>query len=57
MVGGEKAHEYLKKYCFDNDIQVYIPDFKNLGYWFRPRVILELQLLKDEIQKNRKYRY
>lgn len=48
---GEKAHEYLKKYCFDNDIQVYIPDFKNLGYWFRPRVILELQLLKDEIQK------
>jgi hypothetical protein len=29
---------------------VVIPDFKNLGYWFRPRVIMELSILKTEIE-------
>ena len=48
---GENASEYLRKYCSDKGFNISIPDFKNLGYWFRPRVILELQLIKDEIQK------
>ena len=28
-----------------------MPCFKNIGYWFRPRVILELAIIKAEIEK------
>lgn len=48
---GENAPEYLRKYCSDKNFKISVPDFKNLGYWFRPKVILELQLIKDEVQK------
>ena len=48
---GDEAPRYLKQYCFDKDVQIDIPDFKNLGYWFRPRVVLELAIIKAEIEK------
>ena len=50
---GDEAPTYLKQYCVDRHLDVAIPDFKNLGYWFRPRVILELSIIKAEIEKIR----
>ena len=48
---GDEAPKYLKQFCSDRKLDVIIPDFKNLGYWFRPRVILELSIIKSEIEK------
>lgn len=48
---GDEAPKYLKRFCTEKGIDIYIPDFKNLGYWFRPRVILELSIIKSEIEK------
>ncbi len=48
---GDKAHTYLRDYCKSNDIDICIPEFKNMGYWFRPRVILELAIIKSEIER------
>jgi hypothetical protein len=47
---GDEAPKYLRQFCIDNEFDVSIPDSKNLGYWFRPRVILELALIKAEIE-------
>lgn len=46
---GESASDYLNEYLFSNSVNVKIQSFKNLGYWFKPRVILELQMIKDAI--------
>lgn len=46
---GSDAPQYLQSYIEDNNINVSIPDFKNIGYWFKPRVILILALIKAEI--------
>lgn len=48
---GDDAPKYLQQFCTERNLDVRIPDFKNLGYWFRPRVILELLIMKMEIQK------
>lgn len=48
---GDEAHKYLLQFCTERELDIAIPDFKNLGYWFRPRVILELSILKSEIEK------
>ena len=48
---GNEASKYLQQFCIDNELNITIPCFKNLGYWFRPRVILELALIKAEIEK------
>lgn len=48
---GDEAPKYLQQFCAERGLDVTIPDFKNLGYWFRPRVILELSILKSEIEK------
>lgn len=48
---GDKAHTYLREYCESNGIDICIPEFKNMGYWFRPRVVLELSIIKSEIEK------
>lgn len=48
---GKEAPKYLRQYCEERNLAVNIPDFKNLGYWFRPRVILELSIIKSEIEK------
>lgn len=48
---GEEAPKYLSKYKEDNFLVVEIPHFKNIGYWFKPRVILLLSLIKGEINK------
>lgn len=46
---GSDAHEFLRKYVKDNNLSLEIPCFKNIGYWFKPRVILLLALIKGEI--------
>ncbi len=48
---GEEAPKYLKRFCLERSLDIIIPDFKNLGYWFKPRVILELSIIKSEIEK------
>jgi len=48
---GDEAPKYLQQFCADKNLDIRIPEFKNLGYWFRPRVILELSIIKTEIEK------
>ena len=48
---GKEAPVYLKKYVEDNQLDITIPDFKNIGYWFKPKVILLLSLINEEINK------
>ena len=48
---GAEAPRYLEQYKNDNFLDITIPDFKNIGYWFKPRVILLMSLIKAEINK------
>lgn len=48
---GKDAPKYLLQYCNDNNILLEVPNFKNIGYWFKPKVILELSIIKSEILK------
>lgn len=48
---GCDAPKYIRDYYNDNDINLNIPNFKNIGFWFKPRVILELEIIKEEIMK------
>lgn len=48
---GDEAPKYLEQFCEEKKLDIIVPDFKNLGYWFRPRVILELSIIKNEIEK------
>ena len=48
---GDNAPHYLTEFCEKNNVDINIPSFKNIGYWFKPRVILLLQIIKDEINK------
>ncbi|MDO4318032.1 MAG: hypothetical protein Q4C48_07445 [Lachnospiraceae bacterium] len=47
---GDEAPKYLKQFCVEKKLDISIPDFKNIGYWFRPRVILELSIIESEIK-------
>lgn len=48
---GDEAPKYLQQFCAVKGLEITVPEFKNIGYWFRPRVILELILIKSEIEK------
>lgn len=48
---GDSAPVYLDEYCKQNEIDISIPNFKNIGYWCTPNVILMLSLIKNEILK------
>lgn len=48
---GSDAPKYLSKYISDNFLEIEIPNFKNIGYWFKPKVILLLAIIKSEINK------
>lgn len=48
---GKSAPMYLTRYTEENQIKIVVPDFKNIGYWFKPRVILLLSITKEEINK------
>lgn len=46
---GNNAHDILEKYALIYNRKLDVIDFKNMGYWFKPKVILELQTIKDSI--------
>lgn len=48
---GANAPEFLFQYAKENKLDIQIPNFKNIGYWFKPRVILLLALIKTEINQ------
>lgn len=48
---GDNAPIYIKEFLDKFDSNIEIPDFNNLGFWFRPKVIIELQIIKNEILK------
>lgn len=48
---GKEAPVYLRKYVEDNQLDIAIPDFKNIGYWFKPKAILLLSLIKEEVNR------
>jgi tRNA G10 N-methylase Trm11 len=48
---GSNAPHYMQQFFDKNNIKIKVPDFKNIGYWFKPSVIFELQIIKDIIKK------
>ncbi len=46
---GCDAPIYLNEFYQEYQVTLKAPTFKNIGYWFRPRVIFELTLLKSAI--------
>ena len=46
---GSSAPTYINSFYALNYVALDVPDFKNIGYWFRPRVIVELSLIKKAI--------
>lgn len=47
---GDNAPMYLKEYCKRVNADIEVPDFKNIGYWFKPQVILTLSVIKEHIK-------
>lgn len=48
---GTEAPIFLQQYCKAKNISLNIPTFKNIGYWFKPQVILFLQTIKEQIER------
>lgn len=47
---GDSAPSLLEKYTQNHNLcELCLPNFNNIGYWFKPHVILELQIIKDTI--------
>ena len=48
---GENAPVYIKQFLQQKCSTINVPNFKNIGYWFKPNILLELSLIAQEIQK------
>jgi len=48
---GSDAPTYLREFFEQRNTEFNIPEFKNIGYWFLPRVIIELQIIKNCIKQ------
>ena len=46
---GTEAPTYIKDFYNFYKVNLNVPCFKNIGYWFRPKVIVELSLIKQAI--------
>lgn len=46
---GDNAPEILRDALLQIGLDISIPTFKNLGYWFKPTVIIKIQMVKDII--------
>lgn len=46
---GKNASIYIEEYLHKYNLDIHVPNFSNLGFWFRPKVILELQIIKNSI--------
>lgn len=47
---GKDAQKIAKEYLHNNHIDMDFPNTSNLGYWFKPVVVLELQVIKNCIK-------
>lgn len=50
---GCDAPLYLDEFYREYKLTIKAPNFKNIGYWFRPRVIFELTLIKNAIAETK----
>lgn len=48
---GDNAPKYLRDFYDEFSIQLDVPDFKNIGYWCKPKVIMILSIIRAEISK------
>jgi len=48
---GSNAIYYLTQYLVSMNKTMSLPDFKNIGYWHKPRILLELQIIKNCIKE------
>lgn len=48
---GENAPGYIKQFLQQKRSTINVPTFKNIGYWFKPKILLELSLIAQEIQE------
>ena len=48
---GSEAPTFLREFFEKKNVNFKIPEFKNIGYWFLPRVIIELQIIKNCIKQ------
>lgn len=46
---GANAPNILKEFIRENNMELEVPEFKNIGFWFVPNAILELQIIKNNI--------
>lgn len=47
---GDNAVNITLEYLKDKNIDLDLPEISNLGYWFLPKVVLELQIIKNCIK-------
>ena len=48
----DNAHKYVDEFCKRHNIKfVNFRVFKNMGFWFLPKVVFSLQLIKQELTK------
>ncbi|GHU47649.1 hypothetical protein FACS1894120_5800 [Clostridia bacterium] len=48
---GNNAPQLLAEYFEKNGLRLTVPDFKNIGYWYRPQVLIDLQIIKNCIEE------
>lgn len=48
---GSEASIILETFLKEKKIAFTVPNFTNMGYWFKPKVILQIQVIKDTIDK------
>ena len=48
---GSEASIILETFFKEKKIAFTVPNFTNMGYWFKPKVILQIQVIKDTIDK------
>jgi hypothetical protein len=48
---GSEAPEIINQYFKISECDLKVPNFNNLGYWFKPKITIELQILKEIIQE------
>lgn len=48
---GNNAGKYINDYLKDKKVEFNYPSFQNLGFWFTPRAIVLLQIIKDQIKQ------
>ena len=46
---GFNAHKYIEEYLESRNIDFNFPTFSNIGFWFQPKAIFQLQIIKNII--------